>query len=86
MLWQYFRHSGQGDIKEEVPLIQEQIKKWMKKHRIKKSATLTEEEINSFLSKIDTDSLTPILLELLIVPATAIPYAARGVETMEVII
>ena len=30
IVWQYCRHSGWGNIKTEHPIIQDNIKKWMK--------------------------------------------------------
>ena len=84
ILWQYFRHSGLGDIKQQCPIIQDNIKKWMKTYFVTKSSFLSAEDVAEFLSLIDKQQITPELLQLLIVPTTAIPYAARGCESMKV--
>lgn len=45
MFTKFWLHSGRGDLKAKLPIIEDSISKWEKTHTVKKSKTFTKEDL-----------------------------------------
>lgn len=44
----FWLHTGRGDLKTKLPIIEANLNKWEKEHKVKKAKTFTKEDLITF--------------------------------------
>ena len=77
MFTAFWTHTGKGDLKAQLPIIECNIAKWEKTHTLKQSYVLTNEQLKTlFVDFADTKEF--LLYKMY--ATVALSFAARGCE------